>query len=286
MILLVAGILLSFLIVLTYPSVFLQITALAKARYIVLELSFFCAYFCSICLVGIQLWSRLKSPALKKTVVFFLLWLLMPLSIFLLTLTFAHRSMYISIIPLSGILTIMLIEGFPFFFQHVRNFFSRNKSRRLSAIKPAIGGWLIIAGTMTTLLAFSPIFKSYGEWKDSGEISRELLQRLSEITAQLPDGAVLHIFNLPSGISSYENKITALKEATYLADYSIESWLNLHRPKGHMEVIVQNTAKLAVWPSKLRLAVEKKEDNIFKINVEVDMSKSQGSEEISQRNYF
>jgi len=274
MILPIAGILLSLLVVLIYPSVYFQISALAKARYLVLESSFFCTYFCSICLVGIQLWSRLKNPTLKKMIVFLLLWLLMPLGIFILTLTFAHRSMYISIIPLSGILTIMLIEGYPFFSKHVRNLLSANNSRLTSFIRPAIGGWLIIAGTITTLLAFSPIFKSYGEWKDSGEISRVFLQKLSEITDQLPDGAVLHIFNLPSGISSYENKITALKEATYLADYSIESWLKLHRPRSRMEVIVQNSAKLAVWPCKLRLAVEKKEDNIFKINVEADRPES------------
>lgn len=272
MILPIVGIIFSSAITLVNPWISTHIIRLSEGSYSLLIWCFLCILLSLICLAGINIWSGLNDPTLKKAIFFSIIWLFLPACIFLFTISFASRGMYISIIPLSTILAIIFIESFPPLFLFLKKHYSTTISHRLISSKSNMASWIIISGILASLLAYSPILRTYGEWKDSGEISREFLKKLLEITTQLTDGAILHIYNLPSGIKSYGNKITPLKEPTYLADYSIESWLNLHNPKDHIEVLICNREELAQWPCKLRLEVKKKEYNIIEISVKYDGS--------------
>lgn len=199
-----------------------------------------------------------KSSAHGRSVVFLLVWLSLPLGIYLAHTVFFRRYLYISIIPFSAMLSIMLVESFQFIIQRIRRDRQPSTSSyRLPFISSAAAPFVIAAGLLISLLAYSPLVRTYGEWEDSGNISSIILHGLSGFLAKLPNDAVLHVYNLPSGISSYEAEIPHAKEVAYLADFSIKSWLDLNHPTNQMEVIVHNRSKLALWPAELNLTWEK-----------------------------
>ena len=127
---------------------------------------------------------------------------------------------------------------------------------------------LLLSAASLSLLAYSPLVRSYGEWKDSAEISSKILHRFTQVVDELPNDAVVEVFNLPERIASYETTIPHVKTPSYLADYSIKSWLDLHRPANRVTVLVSSRSKPESYPRDLDLEVRKGENN----NVEVTVS--------------
>ena len=247
------------------------------AKNLFLKLLFFSLFFSAICLMGIHQRDKIKrffiSSDSGKLLVFLLIWLFLPLSIYLLTLNFSHRNMYISVIPFSAILSVMLVESLQSTTRIIRKYYLSGSSCRSSLIKSAVINFtifIIIASLSISLLAYSPLVRTYKEWEDSGKISSMFLYRLSEIVTDLPNDAVIHVYNLPDGISSYEAKIPHAKEVAYLADYSIKSWLDLNYPNNHIEVVVHSRSKPLTCPSDLDLEIKTGEDNNVTIIVRFD----------------
>ena len=199
---------------------------------------------------------------------FLVFWLLVPLGVYLLTFTFTHRYMYLSIIPFSGILAILIHQSFSSTRSLIRRAHSNGFSLTFALSEPPTLALLLLSVASLSLLAYSPLFRSYGEWKDSAEISSKILNQFIQVVDELPNNAVVKVFNLPERISAYEKTIPHVKTPSYLADYSIKSWLDLHRPANRVTVLVSSRSKPESYPRDVNLEVRKGENN----NVEVRVS--------------
>ncbi len=249
------------------------------ARDLFIKLLSFSLLLSAICLIGIHQRDTIKrffiSSGSGKLVVFLLIWLSLPLSVYLSTLNFSHRNMYISVIPFSAILSVMFVESFQSTIRRtiVGEYHSSCSSCRSSLIKSTVANFtilIIIAGLSISLLACSPLVRTYGEYEDSGKISSMFLYSILGIITELPNDAVIHVYNLPNGISSYEARILHSKEVAYLADYSIKSWLNLNYPNNHMKVVVHSRSRPTLCPSDLDLEIKTEEDGNVVIIVRFD----------------
>ena len=190
-----------------------------------------------------------------KIVVFFLLWLCLPLTIYLSTFIFTHRYMYISVIPLSGILAILLWENAQTAIRAIR---ANNRGALYSTLgvtAPAHHLLLLVTAITVSLVIYSPLLRRYGEWEDSAKISASFLHRLSQIVPQLPNDAVIYIFNLPHRISSYDTQVPRVKTVSYLDSYSIKSWVNLKHPANRMTIVVCSRWTPVSYPETLDLQI-------------------------------
>ncbi|MBI5056277.1 MAG: hypothetical protein HZB61_06670 [Nitrospirae bacterium] len=195
-----------------------------------------------IIIIGIYQYEKIKKSmnlSYRKSVFFFLAWLLIPLGVYLMTSKFDYRYMYIPIIPFSGILSIMITEGITLTIQKIKERKYQPAGFCLSWINTTISSF-IIAGLSFSLIAYSPLFRTYREWEDTGRMSSIFLHKVSEIASQLPDDGVIRIFNLPDYVSPPDAVNTHVKTAAYLAGYSVKSWLDLNFPSNHKKVIVNN----------------------------------------------
>ncbi len=244
-----------------------------RARDLILRLSLISLFFSTICLIGIHRSDAIKrqliSSANGKLIAFLLIWMILPLGIYLIAQISGRYYLYIAVVPFSAILSIMLVESFQTAIQKIRE----NSSSCLSFFNSKVLSFIMVAGLSISLLAYSPLVRTYGGWKDSGDIQQMFLNKLLEILPELPDDAVLHIYNFPNGISSYEAKIPHAREVTYLNYYNIESWLNLNYPSNRMDVVIHSKTKLAVPPNNLDLELTHGKDNNVVINVIYDSSK-------------
>jgi hypothetical protein len=121
-----------------------------------------------------------------------------------------------------------------------------------------------------SLVANSPLVRTYGEWKDSAEISSTILHHLSQSFDEFPNDSTLHIFNLPDGISSYQTQIPSIRTTGYLKDYSIKSWLDLTRPINNVRVVVHSRSTPAFNPRHLYLETTRGEGNDVVLLVKFD----------------
>ena len=202
------------------------------------------------------------------TLSFLVIWLLVPLGVYLLTFTFTHRYMYLSVIPFSGIVAILVSQSVDSTRSLIRRVNSNGFSLSFALTEPPAFAFLMLSTVTFSLLAYSPLVRTYGEWKDSAAISSTILHRLTQVVDELPNDAVVEVFNLPERIASYETTIPHVKTPSYLADYSIKSWLDLHRPANRITVLVSTRSKPESFPRGLDLEVKKGGNK----NVEVTIS--------------
>jgi hypothetical protein len=203
-----------------------------------------------------------------RIVTFLLFWLLLPLGLLLATRTFSHWNMYVSVIPFSAILSIVLVESLRLVVQRPSVEQTATNLRWLPCM--AGGSFIIASGLVLSLLSFSPIIRAYGEWEDSGKISAMILNKLSEAVTELPDHTTIHIYDLPAGISTYATKIPHVQSVRYLADYSIKSYLNMTNPDNRIEVVVENTTDLSIYPRDINLEITMEPGNNVAITIKPD----------------
>ena len=198
----------------------------------------------------------LSSTHQGKSIIFLLIWLFLPLSVYLVTLTFSQWFMYIAVVPFSAILGVLLGAAF----QSIR--FSRF---RLNSSKNGI--FLLLAAFSVALLVFSPLIQGSGEWKESGRLNLILLQKLDEAVRDLPGDCTFNFYNIPEGILSYKFKVPHAKSVGYLFDSGIKSWLDLTHPGNRIQVVVHNIYRPPIPPQDLELEVIKKGEKDIIINV-------------------
>ena len=202
-----------------------------------------------------------------KIIIFFLLWTCLPLGIYLFTFTFTHRYMYISVIPLSGILAILLWESAQTAIRTVRAHNLRGLFSTQGLAEPAHHLLILVTVLAVSFVIYSPLLRKYGEWEDSGKISAKFLHRLTQIVPQLPNDAVIYIFNLPHRISSYETQVPRVKTVSYLDGYSIKSWINLEHPANRMKIVICSRWTPVSYPHSLQLEINKGPKNDVTLTV-------------------
>lgn len=196
----------------------------------------------------------------SRVIAFLFIWLLMPLLIYLATVTFDHHDMYISVVPFSAILAMIFVSAFGV----VR------KSRAWVSL-------VVVTGIILSLFAYSPLIRTYGEWQASGEVHRMFLEQLSSIEPDLPPDAVINIYNFPGGITSYKSMIPHAKEVAYMADFSIKAWLDMTYPGNSFKVIMHGKQDIARLPERLDLKVRGDEGNNVNVSIIYDFNKSENN---------
>ena len=172
-------------------------------------------------------------------------WLMLPLILFIATLTFAHRSMYIPAIPFSALLAYPLAESL----KRLLNMLS--KIRHESSVelkvffqyKSEVIVVVLGLSMFCFLLLYSPLIRPYDQWEASGRIGRLVLTKLASGTRQLNQDCRVNLYNLPNCLRSYEKKEPKAKDVTYLSDYSIKSWLNLCGFRKKLDVIIRSRSQ-------------------------------------------
>jgi len=225
----------------------LNITSLknyiGSSRKLFLKAPYFLLFFFMTCLMGIANYEKRKyffPVSYKgKLITFLLIWLLLPLSVYVYTLYFSRWYMYIPVIPFSIILSVMFIEGL--------------KSPRSSLLK-RIAVPAMIAVLILSFFLYSP-FRTIRGWKPSVKTASMLLDRLLEIVPELPKGTTIFIYNVPQNVMN-------------ISGYGIKLWLDLIYPANNVKAISLNLVPpVKTIPDHLDFEMQTDENNNTKINV-------------------
>jgi hypothetical protein len=222
-----------------------------------------------VCSLGLYVWAHFLSCGCRKSLEdrssdgvlmgFLLVWLVLPFALFLCTLTFAHRSMYVPTIAMSGVLAYPLANSgrrlLRSLLLHSDSAASNVASGCTSLCKSRQAVVGMGAIVLCYLFAYSPLLNNYNHWADSANIACAVLNRLASEAEKSAQSISLHVYDLPDGITSYEKKAPRAREVTYLQDYSIKSWLNLLRSGACKEVIIHSRSRPWKFDGDLRLSV-------------------------------
>lgn len=183
-----------------------------------------------------------------KLVVFLLIWMLLPLVIFLFTLGFVDsRQAYIPAIPFSGILAIVFVSNIKLTFQKIGEF-------RLPFIKSLITS-VMTFGLIAYLFIYSPLIKNYREVENCGKICKTVLNKLIEIIPKLPADTTIYINNLP--INVFPKGVTPISDGSCFEDGNYRKFLNYYYPGNRIKLVPQYT----IWNI----------DTGYPLNVDADM---------------
>jgi Tfp pilus assembly protein PilF len=187
------------------------------------------------------------EPATSRSLAFYVLWLLLPLTILVLTESFEIRRLYIAVIPISALLALVMVDAF-------------------RAMRAKVGGGMlsvVIHGTMFMLSAlvsfglawYSPLFRDYEEWRDIGSFSNVFLHRLSDVVPSLPQNAVLNIHGLPYRFMNSARQRPFVRTPSGLLEYSVKSWIDLNFPDNEIDVVLHERPNVELPPIDVELDV-------------------------------
>ncbi len=195
----------------------------------------------ALSLLFIDRWYQVKQYFIHsdtgKIICFALTWLALPLGISLATLTFSDRTMYTPAIPFNILLAVILVDLTRSVVTGIGTHRGARSASRLIILSPALGLVFVVGLTMSLLL-YSPLVRSYKEWEESGEFARVFFEKLANVIPNVPENAVLEIFDLPDHFSEYDEVVPHAKGVSFIGSYSIQSWLNLSYPANHIRVTI------------------------------------------------
>ncbi|MCD6219224.1 hypothetical protein J7K43_02430 [Candidatus Calescamantes bacterium] len=240
------------------------------SHYINLWSEFFFSFFLtlltllSIIFILVYKFDELKNLAKNSTdfrvFIFLIIWMTIPLPLYLLTFAFTHRTMYFSILPFSIILSYMLTEN-------IKNLRNHMKEWRASNARTQIKNFLFSKYFHLFLLALflysstiyiSPLFQNYDGWKIQSDVTKMFFDKLSNTYSYLPNYAEIEIRNLPQSIHSLKKHFPPTVLFSTLNTYTVKSWLNLHFPENHIQVKKIKYIDLPSIPEDIVLKVERK----------------------------
>ncbi len=251
---------------LVYPVDFLHLNSLFKPlQSIFTQIGLLIIFFIFTCFIIIYNLNKIKeyfrTSTYGRVIIFLLIWLILPLSVYLLTFISGRYYLYISVIPFSMILSIITVESFKTAVQKIKEHLFPDTPFTSAYINSKVMKFTVMASLIFSLLAYSPLIRTYGEWKDTGYILERFFHKLSKIIPELPNDAVIHIYNFPNGIVSYETRIPHAEEVEYPTAYGIKSWLDLNYPTNHIKVVIHGKSLLKVYPNSLDLEIKREKDN-------------------------
>jgi hypothetical protein len=206
--------------------------------------------FCSYVVLFVRTLRLNQEPDVRRRslkLVFTLsCWFLAPILLFMTTLTFSHRSMYVPAIPFCALLAYPLAECLKSL--RVSNFILNSKyygCNCSSSLSSNSRSAVIALGLVMVcyLFSYSPLIRVYDQWEASGRVGREILTKLSIGTRQLTRDGKVNLYNVPESLRSYEKKEPRAKEVTYLSDYSVKSWLNLCGFDRKLDVVIHSRSR-------------------------------------------
>ncbi len=241
---------------LVYPQDFLSLFGTISMSLLILLLT---------SLVAVHGWDFRQSSGTDqeshtKLARFFLVWLCLPIAVMVFTLTFSHRTMYTAVIPFAALLGCNVVSG-------IRHHASLLKevpgNRTLAGILGLVNmtglsfsALVLNAALVVSLLAYSPLIRSYSEWEASSQIASSLFKKLAEVIPALPQDTLIEVHNLPAAVQSYRSEIPRAREVGYLNGYSIKSWIDLNYPGNHIQVSINSRHCPRRTPEDMHLLVK------------------------------
>ena len=189
-----------------------------------------------------------------------MVWLVLPLAVFLFAETFSHRNMYLAVIPLSALTGLLVSSVFDSGLKWVmpQTLDSRTPTRL----------WVSYAAALYAIYVcgVSPLVRCYEGWEESGEITRLFLVELAPIVAELSSSEELVIRGLPDGISPSEVGAFRARSVSYLESYSVESWTRLAFDKQINVRLLERSTPEAV-PKELKLVARSPGEGVVTMDV-------------------
>ena len=205
---------------------------------------------------------------------FLILWMFLPLPLYILTLTFAHRTMYFSLIPFSIILSYAIVVSINELIKHIKGLIAQEKELKVKQFlsNKYFYSTLITILLFSTLVYFSSLFHYYDGWEIEGNFNKLFFDRLLTIYPDLPQKGEIEIYGLPYQISLSKIHFpptAKLSIPSIPLGYTIESWLKLHSHDNHIQVKkTKYSEDLPTIPEDILLKVERKDNNSAIILVE------------------
>jgi hypothetical protein len=172
---------------------------------------------------------RTDERSVRRAGIFWMmtLWILFGMLMFVITSRVSWRSLYILVAAFSTAFSILILHGFGVFTGLIHE--KPGRDRRIQHLARVSGSVLCIAVPILivgNLLAYSPIFRDAAVLRNRAEVTQAFFTAFNKQVPQLPQGAELTIVGLPS------------LDDSYILDYTVKSWLDLHYPGNEMSVTI------------------------------------------------
>ena len=193
---------------------------------------------------AVRVGESLRESMTARILMFLFVWLLIFFFFYFAAARFELRYLYLPAIPFSIALSAGIVASFRSMVAGVR--------RLMSAVS-----FFLCAALAVSLVAYSPLFRAYGGWRGSGEVTSMFCERLLLLLPDIPRDGVLYVRGFPESIASYDEAIPHARSVEYPADYSVRSWLDLNDPGNERQVILEERVVLDRPPAELRLELER-----------------------------
>jgi hypothetical protein len=193
-----------------------------------------------------------------KLILFSIAWLLLPLSLSLFVQFFSTRYLFISVIPLSIILSILSIEMVQTAVRKIKESVLLGTGFRLF-FNISLSSFIFIL-ILSCFVIYSPFVRGIDKsWYNINDMSRTFIHEFIEFIPNIPDGSRVHLHNVPQiGFHSY----------------TLQSWLNLTYPSKNLTVfVVKSRQKAGISFNNLSFKIENRNGRDIAMNVIYDNRK-------------
>lgn len=209
-------------------------------------------------IAGVHRYDRIEEFLINveygKDFAFSLVWLLLPLFLYLFIRIFFIYYLYLSVIPFAIITSMLFVRGLYIIVPVISrklNLLDVQCRLRIEKVTRVMVGLFSL-----TLVAYLPHVQSYAEWGYSAQVVQEIMEQTLEVVSELPGNATMYMACLPSRINNNEGTSPTAIASTYLMDYTIKTYLDQRYPQNQIEIVVLSRAPIAKRPDEINLKVK------------------------------
>lgn len=162
------------------------------------------------------LWSALGSRRAladhRGALVFFTVWLFLPVFMFYRSGDYAIRSGYPSLVPAMALLAILIVAGF-------------RRTDTGFAVDPVLASAVLLL--VVPMVAATPLVHPYDGWAASGEVNRLTLTGVEAELEEAPGDDPVRVVGVPNGIMEQRRSFPRVASIGYLGHASFQAWLDL-----------------------------------------------------------
>ncbi len=199
----------------------------------------------------------------KRVLWMMLFWMLLGLVLFVFMSRVSWRSLYIFVAAFSSAFSILTFSGIEILVGKIRSRPNHGailrRCAQYSVSLFCVGVFGVIAGN---LLAYSAVFREATLLEKRADVTQTFFTAFDKEVLQLPDGAMITLYGLPS------------LDESYLLDYTIKSWLDLQYPGNEMTVTIQDRVVGVECIDCLRIEVVEENARQFNLLVEFKSTES------------
>jgi hypothetical protein len=205
--------------------------------------------FVGTCSVGLGWATLARTPSLsesdRRALLMFLVWLLLPLAVFLWSGVYTLWNGYLSSIPALAILSLLLVTGGRTLRQHDTTELPNGNTALVALVLLLI----------LPLIATSPLFHPYNGWEATGEVNRVTLTAIDHELEDSPSDVTVAVGDLPRGLKAQERAFPRVKSIIYLSPDAIETWLELQYPNRDVQVVPARTGSSHLQRTPVQVSI-------------------------------